>query len=327
MIKLISLYLLMIRYRVAVMLLMFFLLGLAVQHQLTQFQISYILASLALISSYAGATTLNDIADRDIDKINHPKNKGRPLITGYATEADLYKTHVLAGSIALLAAISIDGISVLLVVVSLIINYIYSMRPIRLSYRTHFAHALLAIAYVLLPFLFGIHLSGKPVTAPTVLFGCALLALFYGRIFLKDFRDRKGDAMYRKPTFLLEYGKTATCFISFGAVITGNLLLFFSLPANPLILLLLEVFFFAIYSVGVRLYQAHSAEQEQIAIGIGAKAGNQLLLSLLGLLIIQEYQAPTAVQILFLLTMVIFFLIHFWFLFYKPGFATLGYRG
>jgi 4-hydroxybenzoate polyprenyltransferase len=53
----------------------------------------------------------------------------------------------------------------------------------------------------------------------------ALYLLFAGRIVLKDFRDRVGDAAYGKPTFLLLYGKRATCLVSAGAICAGDALL------------------------------------------------------------------------------------------------------
>lgn len=88
--KLLRLYFRMLRYRVAIMLLVFFLLGVAAHRKITIFSFDYLWAAIALASSYVTATTINDITDRKIDSVNHPTSKGRPLITGEATEKDLY---------------------------------------------------------------------------------------------------------------------------------------------------------------------------------------------------------------------------------------------
>src|SRR5215210_5764384 len=181
--KLLALYWSLLRYRVAVMIILFMLLGAAWHRGLTTIEAPVFLMIVALASSYVSATSVNDIADKEIDEINHPGDRGRPLVTGAARTRDLWvvfsATSVLAVSLALADSLNAAGI-VLLAVVS---GVLYSMGPVRLSYR----------------------------------------------IILKDFRDREGDAAYGKPTFLLTYGKRATCLASLGAICAGDALLIASL--------------------------------------------------------------------------------------------------
>ncbi len=47
-------------------------------------------------ASYVAATSVNDIADADVDRINHPGDRARPLVTGDASERDLWRLHLLA---------------------------------------------------------------------------------------------------------------------------------------------------------------------------------------------------------------------------------------
>ena len=42
------------------------------------------------------ATALNDLADERIDKVNHPRDAGRPLVEGTATRRDLRILNVHA---------------------------------------------------------------------------------------------------------------------------------------------------------------------------------------------------------------------------------------
>ena len=68
----------MLRYRVAVMIWMFMLLG-AAYHQPSSLLLDDLAAlTIALPASYIAATTVNDIADEQIDRINHPAGRGRP---------------------------------------------------------------------------------------------------------------------------------------------------------------------------------------------------------------------------------------------------------
>src|SRR5205823_9839649 len=68
--KLPRLYVVMLRYRIAAMVAMFMLLGAAREARL-ELGPRYLWAALALASSYVAATALNDLADEEIDKVNH----------------------------------------------------------------------------------------------------------------------------------------------------------------------------------------------------------------------------------------------------------------
>src|SRR3989338_1194043 len=277
----------MLRYRVAIMLLLFFLLGVAAHQELTNFSLDYLWAALALASSYVAATTMNDIADRKIDSVNHPTSKGRPLITGEATERDLYFVHLLAVAIVAVFALLIGVKAVIILALSLLVNYIYSLPPFKLSYRTHFAPLILSFAYVFIPYWLGVVVSNSIIQGQELFFVAGLLLLFFGRIILKDFRDRKGDALYGKPTLLLSYGKSVTCWLSFASIILGNIFLFVGLPTkNPIIFFTLELYLISVLFMLYKLSKVSEHDDEQTAIGIGAKMGNGLLLTILGFLVL-----------------------------------------
>ena len=78
------LYVVMLRYRIAAMVAMFMLLGAAREGRL-ELGLRYVWAALALASSYVAATALNDLADEEIDRVNHPRDAGRPLVDGIAS--------------------------------------------------------------------------------------------------------------------------------------------------------------------------------------------------------------------------------------------------
>lgn len=310
------------------MLLLFFLLGVAAHQKITTFSFDYLWAAIALVSSYVAATTMNDIADRKIDSVNHPSSKGRPLITGEATERDLYFVHLLAVVIVVFFALLVGVNALIILALSLLINYIYSLPPLKLSYRTHFAPLILSVAYVFIPYWLGAVIAHSKIAGQELFLIAGLLFLFFGRIILKDFRDRKGDALYGKPTFLLKYGKLSTCWVSFVSIICGNIFLFVGLPTkNPIILFTLELYLISVIFMLYKLSKVSEHDDEQTTIGIGAKMGNGLLLTILGFLVLLEYQAPAQTQILFVIVMTVIFLINFVVLVRKPEYAVIGYRG
>jgi 4-hydroxybenzoate polyprenyltransferase len=326
--KIIKLYFRMLRYRVAIMLLIFFLLSIAIHQKFLNFSFKYLFAILALASSYVAATTINDITDKKIDSINHPNSKGRPLITGEATENDLYLVHFFAVIIVIVFSLLINLQALIILLISLLINYFYSASPFKISYHPHLAPITLSLSYVLIPYLLGIVVSDSQFNDQELFFIPGLLLIFLGRIILKDFRDRKGDALYGKQTFLLKYGKTATCLLSFVSILIGNILIFFGLSTvNPIIFFILEIYFISIFIMLYKLLKVKEQEQEQIAIGIGAKMGNGFLLTMFGFFVLLEYQALIQAQILFTATTTFVFLLNFLFLLFKPENAIIGYRG
>lgn len=318
------LYVRMLRYRVAVMLWMFMLLGAAFHGGLTP---ALVWAALALASSYVAATALNDVADCDLDRVNHPRDAGRPLVSGTATETDLLLLNKLASILALLAALPLGWVGVLLAVCSLAIGRAYSAPPALLSYRTYLAPVVLSVAYVAVPYGLGLAAAGASPSAVDAMFCASLMLLFLARINLKDFRDRRGDAMYGRPTLLLRFGKTATCAVSLVALIVGNALLFAALSPPVAIALVFETFFLAVAWSLHALWRAPEGRVEQVAIGIGAKMGNGLLLTVLGWLVLAHAGAPAADRLLFVLVLGTAFGFAFATLVRSPERAIIGYKG
>jgi 4-hydroxybenzoate polyprenyltransferase len=292
-----ALFLRMLRWRVAVTLWFFLLIGAAAQGPLKP-SVAFLFAALSLSASYVVATTVNDIADRDVDRINHPRDPGRPLVTGTASERDLWRTNAIAAPLALAAAALAGGPVLAVSATSLVIGYGYSLRPIRLSYRTWLAPTILSVAYAIVPYALGLLAAGGRVDRIDVLLCGALYALFLARINLKDFRDRAGDAAYGKPTLLLAHGKTVTCAVTGIASVAGCVTLVVALGREPGVVAIVSLFATAILWMLWRLWRTSDPREEQIAIGLGAKMGNGLLACTLASLVLQPRGAPEAMQVL-----------------------------
>lgn len=322
--KLPWLYVVMLRYRVAAMVALFMLLGAAREGPL-ELGTRYLWAAIALASSYVAATALNDLADEEIDRVNHPRDAGRPLVEGTATRRELLVLHVLASGAALLAAAPLGRRGVGLLAVALVISQIYSARPVRLSYRVAGAPLALGVAYVLVPYSLGIVAAGGSLHHAWSALTCALFLLFAARILLKDFRDREGDARYGKPTILLRFGKTATCTTSLCALFAGDVVLAVALERS--LVVLVQPFVFAIGWMLWTLWRSADARSEQVAIGIGARMGNGLLLCVLAWLVVAGSGASiTEASVLTGAVSGLFFL-SFATLAARPQEAVIGYKG
>jgi 4-hydroxybenzoate polyprenyltransferase len=268
----------MLRYRAASLLILFFLLAAALHGRLQAMRWELVAGMAVLICSYIVATCLNDVFDYEVDRVNHPTAKERPLVTGAATVRELVALAVILAVVAIIIAALIGPLAVAAVAVSLIINVLYSAPPVRLCSRALAAAPVLAFAYVAVPYAIGLASAGVLPGAVDVRTVLAFMVLFAGRMLLKDFRDRRGDAMFGKRTFLLAYGKGSTVLTVCACVVAGDAILLTALPANAFLIVALESFFAAIVFELYRL----SREDDLVHIARGARMGNAVVLTWLG---------------------------------------------
>jgi 4-hydroxybenzoate polyprenyltransferase len=325
--KMLDLYWSLLRYRVAVMIVLFMLLGAAWHRGLTSIDPPVILIILALASSYVSATSVNDISDREIDEINHPGDKGRPLVTGEARTADLWVLFLMSSLLAVALGLAAGPGAAGIMLLSVVIGALYSLPPARLSYRTFLAPLTLAVAYVGIPYWAGVVVVGESLRTTDLPLMMALFLLFAGRIILKDFRDREGDAAFGKPTFLLKYGKRTTCLASLCALCTGDALLVASLADNWWLAVLLQLYIVSIAIMLYRLYRLGGRKDEQLSIGVGAKMGNGLLVTLLGALILSNQGADWSTQFIFGLALTAIYMLNFIDFLRHSEQAVVGYKG
>jgi 4-hydroxybenzoate polyprenyltransferase len=326
-IRFLLLYVRMLRYRVATMLWMFLLLAAAYREGLRTPSWDYLWSTIALASCYVAATAINDVADRDIDRVNHPRDAGRPLVSGDANESDLLRLHVAAAALALLAAVPLGWFGIGVVLLSLAVAVAYSLPPLTLSHRTLLAPLVLAVAYVLVPYAHGLLGADVSFTARDLPFAAALFALFIARIVLKDFRDRDGDARYGKPTLLLRAGKRVTCLTSVVALAAGNILLLLAVRPPAPVAVVLELFFCAVAWMLLVLLRSTDRRDEQVAIGIGARMANGVLIATLATLLLEARGATAQEQLGLVSGLALVFGLSFLTLVARPQDAVLGYKG
>ena len=253
--------------------------------------------------------------------------KGRPLVSGEASARDLRVLHVVGAAAAVAAGAFLGPAGVGLSLLSVAIGRAYSLPPVRLSYRTYLAPTVLGVAYVLIPYGFGMVAARARPHLGDVFFAVSLYGLFLARINLKDFRDREGDGRFGRPTLLLRFGKRITCLVSVAALLAGNALLLAAVRPAPLTALIIEVFVGAAGWQLLALWNAEGARAEQVAIGIGARVGNGLLIVVLGGLVLRHQGATAADQAVFALALAALFGVGFWSLASRPEEVLIGYKG
>lgn len=315
----------MLRYRAALMMWLFLLLGAAYPTGVVEFRADYLLVLIAIGASYVCATTVNDLADEDIDRVNHPNDPARPLVSGGARRNELLLVNVSSALVALASGILIGRTGAALVLIGLVVAYVYSAPPIRLSHRTYLAPVLLAVGYVVVPYLLGASVAGR--TEGRHLLLTALICLFLARIVLKDFRDREGDSLYGRPTLLLRHGKTATCAVSFIALIGGDLALVLAIDGPVALTALIQLFVAPMVYMLFSLHGAADQNSEQVAIGIGARVGNGLLTAVLAWLLLSGSGAPQEQALAFVGVLALLYGLNFVSLRARPQDVLIGYKG
>jgi len=174
-----------------------------------------VLTILMFVLVHSVVTIWNDIADEAGDRFND--------ITRLSAikKAGAYRGLVfwVWSSLAAIVAISwfLPGGTKLLLLASLVLGWLYNVRPVQASHRPLLSIVVLALAYGAVPFALGISLGHLGVAA-----ACLLASWTIGRgslSLLKDYKDAKGDVQAKKRTFLLVYGGTLTARWSFGLAV------------------------------------------------------------------------------------------------------------
>ncbi len=166
-----------------------------------------------LIFWYIHSASVNDYTDREIDAVNLQNAPDRPLLKNELTSKYLWIIHFVSGMLALLCAALLSWNTFIFCMAMIILAYLYSIKPVRISDRGIYSQLLLGIAYAFYPFTLGYWAVGTAERFPWLLM-LGLYTGFIARLLLKDFRDVKGDKKFGKLTFLLRHGALKTCQLS-----------------------------------------------------------------------------------------------------------------
>ncbi len=316
---------LMVRPRAAITMWTFLVIGLA-RHAGPTISTVLVWATIALAASYAVATSVNDLADVEIDRTNGLRDASRPLATGAASVTDLRWTAATAGVVAVAAAVPLGAPGLAVIGLCLAIDVVYSAAPARLSRRWTIAPIALTIAYVALPYTLGVVVAHGSLGRADTPLVAGLCVLFFARIILKDIRDRLGDAAHGKPTMLLRLGKNATCAVSIAAATVGVATTAWAIRPPTPVAAAIAVDGAAILWMLMRLRVTTDRTGELVTIGTAARAGNALLIAVVASLLLSAQGARPAQASLVVVTVTAVAAVGFLDLALRPERARVAYK-
>jgi 4-hydroxybenzoate polyprenyltransferase len=317
---------LMVRPRAAITMWTFLVIGLA-RHAGPTISADLVWATIALAASYAVATSMNDIADVQIDRTNGLRDASRPLATGTASVTDVRWTAATAGTIAVAAALPLGAPGLAVIGLCLAVGVAYSATPARLSRRWTLAPIALTVAYVALPYLLGIVVAHGAWDSADLPLVAGLCVLFFARIILKDVRDRLGDEAHGKRTLLLRLGKDTTCVVSIGAAALGIAVIVLAIRPPAPVVAVIGLDAAATVWMLARLRVTADPTAELVTIGTAARAGNAVLIAVIAWLLLSAQGAPPAQASLVVATLTAIAAVGFCDLALRPERARVAYKG
>ena len=275
----------MLRWRTATLLILFLAIGdISTAKSGNEYDPRLILPIVTISLWYIFSTSVNDLADEEIDKINLKGYKERPLANKQVSRNYLLRLAVAAAASALAVATVISIQAAMITACAILLSYIYSCRPIRLSARGILAPVCLPIGYILFPLFLVGFTNHAHFTRNFWLLAAGLYVSFIGRIILKDFRDVIGDRKFGKRTFIVRHGAAATCLISAVAWVIGDGVISYRFRHWPLFIVLSQFFMAAILYVLNRLSQEKQLDRQIKSVGLVGRLGNGIALLLLAIL-------------------------------------------
>ena len=166
-----------------------------------------LLAALSAALTAGAGNIINDIYDKEADKINHPE---RPLVKGIITTRKSWIEYFFLTLLAVAVSSFINQTALSIVILSSVLLYLYSARLKKIPLLGN-----ITVAYLTgLAFIFG----GISVNNVRGAFIPAIFAFFINfiRELIKDMEDIEGDTKVGLLTFSMRFGmKASILFITF----------------------------------------------------------------------------------------------------------------
>jgi len=245
------------------------------------------LTFLIIFAWIVHANSVNDYSDIEIDKVNLRDSDDRPLITKDINLRKLWAINIISGLSILLLSTMYGILAIYFTIFILIIDYAYSLKPLRITDRTIASPITLSFAYVFYSFSLGYWSVNVSEPYPWLLVFGIFLG-FIARLLLKDFRDVKGDKQFGKLTFLLRYGTKTTCVTS-GVLWAVSAIMVSASTSFALGLAIPLALGVGMVTVLLRsLSLTHGINNQQNIVIFVAKAANIIIITILAYLLVQN---------------------------------------
>ena len=234
----------------------------------------------SLVFLNAASNTLNQVYDRDIDKIN----KGyRPIPLGIVNPREGVWIAVVLYGIALWRGAMVNRYFLLMVSILILFTIAYSVPPFRLKKRLWLSNISVALPRGMLGIVAAWTITGDITNPIPWLIGSIMAIFLVGSTTTKDITDMHGDRLYGMRTLPVFYGKKKAIILSSPFYIVPFLLMglywyFDLLPEYSLVMAL--VFFIWSSLVIYLLYKEGDKEDQHFE---NSPAWKQMYLMLMGM--------------------------------------------
>lgn len=242
------------------------------------------LTIFVLLAWYIHAASINDYYDRNIDAINLKDAHDRPLQAKDVSYRQLWIINLLSGVLAVLFAAIYGTLAAWIMAGMLVVDYLYSVKPVRISDRGILGPLVISLGYALYPFALGYWSLGTGADFNWLL-ALGVYLGFVGRVLLKDFRDVVGDKKFGKLTFVIRHGNAMTAIVSGSFWLASLVAIYFAIqPNNAFTLILLLGFFLGVFFLRL-LAKSNSILSQVQYVGYVAKIANTAVLAVIAYLL------------------------------------------
>ena len=233
---------------------------------------SPVLGILILLITVFFIHTINDIYDYNIDLANHrnkPLTQGLiPLIFARYLAVYLFLASVLLG-VVVPWFIFKQYLYIALTFLMLAIGFCYSYPKFEFSKNPFLAIVSILIGSIIVPYYLGIYarLGSTSITSTDVAVVSGLLLIAFGRVILKDIRDRLGDHAHGRSSLAIILKTKNLLLLSWAALSVGAMLILLALSkiSEQNYWYVFLTILFSLYTAAAMFEQSKISEQEQIS--------------------------------------------------------------
>lgn len=218
--------------------------------------LGYVLIFLLFTIAYMAGSTLNDIYDEFVDRLNMPF---RPLQENRIKRGNAWLFSLVMHTLALIIGLILGFRVFVLIIVFFIFSVFYSVPPVQFSRRGILSQIELCFTVIFLPLYAGIVYSmnsfipGLNVLIFSIFFFCFSIPISL----LKDFKDIKGDKIGNKKTTIIQIGIRNTQILSVTGILAFFLLTIFYLSLlvqlSAAFLMMFSILAFLLVLTGIKI--------------------------------------------------------------------------
>lgn len=165
----------------------------------------------ALIFLNAASNTLNQVYDRDIDRIN---KSYRPIPAGVVTSKEGLWIALILYGLTLWRAAMVNRYFLLIIAILVLFTIAYSVPPLRFKKRLWISNVSVAIPRGMLGFVAAWTITGDIWDPIPWLIGSMMAVFLVGSTTTKDITDMEGDKKFGMRTLPIIYGKKKAILLS-----------------------------------------------------------------------------------------------------------------